>query len=502
MNKKPKHLNDGDSWMLAEEIPDIDFQFSQIWLSSFVNDLEKTIGTNYSKILSVYKGYNLKFYYGEKDAERISKTILDLIVNRRFGEKINRNIKKTANTLHNKSKKIDSKYLLSLNNRQMSKFYMELDRVHTEAYTWGWLSNAVDMFYPHFTEYLKSLLRNKLNTEEKVNSALMSLSTYSKKSFVQEEHESLLKLASYKINYPDNKEGFEKLAQPHLKKYFFLKHLWIGKDGVSTIKDIFKEVQNIIDASIDPDKALQQEKINALNSRRENTDWSKRLKLSKKEQRLFKTYAEFAYTKMFRRNAQIYWSYKMDSFFEELARRFKVSVMEARFMLPNEVTYALEKGMNNSFKNELKERVKYCVYYAEKGIDVVYIREDAQKIEKTIKSELSSDVKEIKGQVACTGFVTGKVKIVNIPEDMYKVDEGDILVSIATNPDILPAMKKAAAFVTEQGGITSHAAIVAREMKKPCVIGTKIATKVFKDGDLVEVDANKGVVKILKNAEK
>jgi pyruvate,water dikinase len=59
-------------------------------------------------------------------------------------------------------------------------------------------------------------------------------------------------------------------------------------------------------------------------------------------------------------------------------------------------------------------------------------------------------------------------------------------------------MQKAAAFVTDEGGLTCHAAIVAREMKKPCIIGTKIATKVLKDGDMVEVDANKGIVKILK----
>ncbi len=74
---------------------------------------------------------------------------------------------------------------------------------------------------------------------------------------------------------------------------------------------------------------------------------------------------------------------------------------------------------------------------------------------------------------------------------------GDILLSQATSPDLLPAMKKAAAIVTEQGGITSHAAIVSRELGIPCVIGTKIATKVLKDGDLVEVDANRGIVKKL-----
>jgi pyruvate,water dikinase len=68
-----------------------------------------------------------------------------------------------------------------------------------------------------------------------------------------------------------------------------------------------------------------------------------------------------------------------------------------------------------------------------------------------------------------------------------------------TRPEYISAMKKAAAIVTDEGGITCHAAIVSRELKKPCIIGTKIATKVLKDGDLVEVDADKGIVKILEN---
>jgi pyruvate,water dikinase len=79
----------------------------------------------------------------------------------------------------------------------------------------------------------------------------------------------------------------------------------------------------------------------------------------------------------------------------------------------------------------------------------------------------------------------------------FSVKKGEILIASMTRPEFLPAMQKAAAFVTDEGGITSHAAIVSREMKKPCIIGTKIATKVFKDGDMVEVDANKGIVRKL-----
>ncbi|HLC48700.1 MAG TPA: PEP-utilizing enzyme, partial [Candidatus Norongarragalinales archaeon] len=84
------------------------------------------------------------------------------------------------------------------------------------------------------------------------------------------------------------------------------------------------------------------------------------------------------------------------------------------------------------------------------------------------------------------------------PSDLPKMGEGDILVAQATNPDVVPAMKKAAAIVTNTGGITCHAAIVSRELGIPCIVGTKIATDVLKDGMVVEVDATKGIVKILK----
>ena len=84
------------------------------------------------------------------------------------------------------------------------------------------------------------------------------------------------------------------------------------------------------------------------------------------------------------------------------------------------------------------------------------------------------------------------------PKDQDKLKKGEILVTSMTTPDYLPSMQKASAFVTDEGGITCHAAIIAREMKKPCIIGTKIATKILKDGDLVEVDADKGVVRKLR----
>jgi len=99
---------------------------------------------------------------------------------------------------------------------------------------------------------------------------------------------------------------------------------------------------------------------------------------------------------------------------------------------------------------------------------------------------------------AFKGKVIGKARILKTSQ--HDIDEGDILITNMTTPDFVHLMKKAAAIITDEGGITCHAAIVARELKKPCITGTKIATEIFKDGDKIEVDANKGIVKILKRA--
>ena len=116
------------------------------------------------------------------------------------------------------------------------------------------------------------------------------------------------------------------------------------------------------------------------------------------------------------------------------------------------------------------------------------------------KNKITGNEKEIKGNIAHKGVVKGIVRIVYGTRQIKNVGKGDIIVAPMTLPDIMLAMKKASAFVTDEGGIICHAAIIAREMKKPCIIGTKIATKVLKEGDLVEVDADKGVIKILKKS--
>ncbi|NJE25491.1 phosphoenolpyruvate synthase [Thermococcus sp. MV5] len=114
---------------------------------------------------------------------------------------------------------------------------------------------------------------------------------------------------------------------------------------------------------------------------------------------------------------------------------------------------------------------------------------------KTEEAEMTEEMKVLlKGLGASPGIGAGKVVIIFEANEIDKVKEGDILVTTMTNPDMVPAMKRAAAIVTDEGGRTCHAAIVSRELGIPAVVGTKEATKVLKDGMMITVDGTRGVV--------
>ena len=165
--------------------------------------------------------------------------------------------------------------------------------------------------------------------------------------------------------------------------------------------------------------------------------------------------------------------------------------------LTEELFYILSKGKAYKIKNE---NFEYSILTKTKIIPIknkgdLYKFLDKNKVKIIEDQKYEKDF--LKGQVAYKGFCIGKVKLILNKKDFNKFNEGDILVTEMTSPSYLPLIKNAKAIITDEGGITSHAAISSRELKKPCVIGTKIATKVLNDGDLIEVNANQGVIKIL-----
>ncbi len=200
-----------------------------------------------------------------------------------------------------------------------------------------------------------------------------------------------------------------------------------------------------------------------------------------------------------RAKTQEYSEYGGEVIFQFLIKKNKVLARAWPFMSVEEVLLAGRGEVTDGWIARIVER--------QRGVGLLNGRlyaesELAQELEGrglVLEGERDLDkVEAINGTIASPGIAKGVVKVVASYDDIDLVEGGQVLVTEMTMPSFLPAMKRAVAFITDEGGVTCHAAIIAREMKKPCIIGTKIATQVLKDGDMVEVDANKGVVRILK----
>lgn len=147
-------------------------------------------------------------------------------------------------------------------------------------------------------------------------------------------------------------------------------------------------------------------------------------------------------------------------------------MVEKHYAFPQDIEWAIEDG-----KVYLLQSRPITVFYEE---------------EKEERAEAKDII--LKGIGASPGLGSGKAKLLSNVEELHKVEQGDVLVAVMTNPDMVPAMRKASAIVTDEGGMTCHAAIVSRELGVPCVVGTGRATKVLPDGMEITVDGSKGTV--------
>lgn len=137
---------------------------------------------------------------------------------------------------------------------------------------------------------------------------------------------------------------------------------------------------------------------------------------------------------------------------------------------------------------------KLFIYENNNGVEKVVFSQDNQKMLAELTGVSLDKTFSIKGSVAYQGKVIGRARVV-LNNKAKGFSSGDVLVSISSSPELMPYILKSSAIITDEGGLGCHAAVISRELKKPCIMGTKIATQILKDGDLVEVDAYKGVIK-------
>ena len=220
-------------------------------------------------------------------------------------------------------------------------------------------------------------------------------------------------------------------------------------------------------------------------------------------------YFKKLYQDFFAYHQAVYWSseYILKNKNKEKIKKI-INILDKAYkynekIVPNVEKYFSKMGISDLHYNEIasnkKRKPRRSILFLDGKIKVLNYSQ-AKIIHEAIQKDYSEFLgkrKEIKGIIAQKGVVKGRVRLIINLQKLATCKSRDILITTQTRPQFNATIKKVAAIVTDEGGMLCHASMLAREFKIPCIVGTKIATKVLKDGDLVEVDANKGIVKIL-----
>ncbi len=392
-----------------------------------------------------------------------------------------------------------------MTSEELADLWEEFDKVFMTVIPWFYIPWYV-IEYNLITDRVKNKLNRHRERIEKMtgfNDALMILIFPTKKVLLQTEQNDfyeLVRLARNKKNFEKNGK-FSKLADKYLKRYAWTKTFLFLPIEPLTLRELVNNVKQAVknngieEHKLQRNRQLENKKLAGLLIKTLNKDKEliKQIELARK----FSWLLNWSVEKALIATAELIPFYKL------IAKRLKIKYSRWVLLTYSEILEGLRNGLKVG-ETELKKREKGYVFLMEKGKSSMVTGLSAKKLAEDIDKNIigENNLSEvITGQATSPGIIQGRVKIAMSAKDSHKLKQGNILVCSMTSPDYVPAMKRAAAIVTDEGGLLCHAAIVSRELGKPCVVGTRNASKLLKDGDLVEVDANKGIVMILKKAK-
>jgi len=360
-------------------------------------------------------------------------------------------------------------------------------------------SSIIDHFALGTDRQIADLLRAEVGkiSESDFNTIFSVATAPVHQSFINEAEISLLKIGEIvqggaKLDSPTVKQAID----AHTKRYFWIANNYVKAKELPP-KYFFEELKTWVNSGKDLRKERDLIEQTPVVSRSQKEKLMKERNFSQHFQHLLKVSEDFTAWQDERKKATYLSIYLGCQILGEMARRKSVEMELTKYLLPSHEVE--EWFLKNTIPAQtLADRKRGVAVILTEKEETAYTGGHVEEIRIAMfgKDE-GHAVQDVRGLVASTGRAIGTARIVTSAEDIEKVHEGDILVAVMTRPDYVPAMKKAAAIVTDEGGITSHAAIVARELRVPCIIGTKIASKVFKDGDRLEVNANHNWVRKL-----
>jgi len=289
----------------------------------------------------------------------------------------------------------------------------------------------------------------------------------------------------------------EKMAEEYLKNYFWIKGDFYGVKKI-TPRSLLSEIIHEINGKKESDilKELNKFSDNILKIKKEKNKLLSRLNLSAEEKKCLKFSEYMIFQQDLRKIEMMQKFFYIFSFFSDIAKKLGTNYDEIAACSVSEVRNILIG------RRRINKKTRWLFVHFARGRKTEYFsgRTAKKMFDEASKLNIGKSEKNIKGMIASSGGmdkVSGIVRIISNP-DKQKFSKGEILVTSMTRTEFLTLMRKAKAIITNEGGIACHAAIVSRELGIPCIIGTKIATKVLKNGDKVEMDLRRGIVRVLK----
>lgn len=330
-----------------------------------------------------------------------------------------------------------------------------------------------------------SLITNRFPADQK-DEILRIFSTNLRMSSIMEEEYALLKLAVAASN--DASVNIDAQLQAVYEKYCFITMGYFNEPprNVDYYKARFADIQKN-----NPQEMLQTFESKIQHDIKAREEFIK--KFDAELQQVAHVAGEATYLKDYYKYSVNKLEYYAEEMFKEIARRSGVSIDDVKDCNPAELV-AAASGRNVDFAAVRARREINLGLYLDEKI-WFFDAEEARHLEKNYITKDFSTIKEFKGRVACKGYAKATAKVITSPKDFHKMQKGDVLVVINTSPDFVPIMHLASAIVSEEGGLTAHVSVVSREFGIPSIVGIRGIADVIKDGDTVEVDADKGIVR-------
>jgi len=445
---------------------------ADIYFGGLRQVLMKFFDFKLNNIMIYGKGIDCAVYLGEEDFKEYSNLVKEHFLNSiKIGKDPFYILKKVQEGLLNSSERIN--FMGSSSQDMVSAYTDFIDRVKDYQIMIWFPALCEEELFPYAKQRLEKLTSSS-GAWEVINRPI-------EPSLLQREFIDLLRL---KIDYSEDK------LKEHYQKYCWLAVRFVEDEpyDLEYFRKRMDEIQN-------PNEKLKLILIESEQKMKQFYDLLNLLNPSEEDRELFDCINRLSLLRQTRDEGRRLAYYNAKPFFAKLLKVLNTDYGTLLRCLDKDVLECLRKEVSLS---PVESDPSYV--YMIKGDRFHFIRDNLSEVLEKEGITDSGDINksEISGVIASSGKITGRARIIHLNswrEDILRVQKGDILFAVSTKPDYLVAMEKAAAFVTDEGGVTCHAAIVAREMNKPCIIATKNASKVFKDGDLIEVDADKGIVR-------